>query len=252
MFERAAKAVRESKRTVAFTGAGISVESGIPPFRGVDGIWSKYDPQCLDIGYFLSHPEPSWKVIKEIFYDFFGAAKPNAAHTGLARMEQSGLLHSVITQNIDNLHQLAGSKTVREFHGNSQVLVCLSCSKRYPAAEVNLLTMPPKCESCGGLLKPDFVFFGEPIPEPTRTKSFEDAETADVLIAVGTTGEVMPAAMIPLIAKQHGASIIEINTESSSFTEQTTDIFLQGKATTAMTALLEALDLALPESGDPA
>jgi NAD-dependent deacetylase len=132
--QQAAGLIKSSRRTTAFTGAGISVESGIPPFRGSDGLWSKFDPVFLDIDYFHRYPERSWKLIKEIFYDFFGRAKPNAAHYALAAMERAGFLHSVITQNIDNLHQKAGSKEVYEFHGNSRYLICDSCSRAFLGA----------------------------------------------------------------------------------------------------------------------
>ncbi|MBN2519655.1 MAG: NAD-dependent protein deacylase, partial [Bacteroidales bacterium] len=138
----AANLIRHSSRTVAFTGAGISVESGIPPFRGENGLWSKYDPVFLDINYFHQYPEKSWPLIKEIFYDFFGEAKPNAAHYALAEMEQKNLLHSLITQNIDNLHQIAGSKQVYEFHGNSRNLICQKCLTYYTVQEIDLSNLP--------------------------------------------------------------------------------------------------------------
>ncbi len=133
MIEEAAKLIKNAKHVTAFTGAGISVESGIPPFRGENGLWSKFDPLFLDINYFRQNPLKSWKLIKEIFYDFFGKAEPNSAHTALAEMEKSGYLNSVITQNIDNLHQTAGSKNVFEFHGTSKNLICTNCDKIYAA-----------------------------------------------------------------------------------------------------------------------
>ncbi|MEA3396687.1 MAG: Sir2 family NAD-dependent protein deacetylase [Chloroflexota bacterium] len=107
LIQQAARKIKNARRTIAFTGAGISVESGIPPFRGPDGLWSRYDPQVLDLAYFQQHPVESWQVIKEIFYDFFGKAQPNPAHESLARLEEAEILHGVITQNIDNLHQAA-------------------------------------------------------------------------------------------------------------------------------------------------
>ncbi len=228
--ERAAKTILNSKYAIAYTGAGISVESGIPPFRGANSLWEKYDPKILDLSYFTANPKDSWEVIKEIFYDFFGGAKPNIAHKVLAKMEVSNLLKSVITQNIDNLHQSAGSKTVYEFHGNSQKLVCMSCTNTITAEEADFSILPLSCSKCGGLMKPDFVFFGEQIPPFAYQKSLEDAKKADVCIIVGSTGEVMPAAMIPVEAKRNGAVIIEINPDESLFTNQITDIHLKGKA----------------------
>jgi len=239
----AARLIKKAERVTGFTGAGISVESGIPPFRGEDGLWSKYDPGCLEINYFYAHSIEAWDVIREIFYDFFGIAQPNAAHKGLAVMEEKGLLQTVITQNIDNLHQEAGSKEVYEFHGNSKYLICLECGHRYHVSEVDLVQRPPSCAECNGLLKPDFVFFGEPIPEEAHTRAKHEAQVSDVFILIGTTGEVMPASFIPPLAKQNGATIIELNIEPSNYTQQITDIFLRAKATEAMTRLVEALEL---------
>jgi NAD-dependent deacetylase len=240
-YQQAASLIRHGRRITCFTGAGISVESGIPPFRGPDGLWSRYDPKMLEIEFFREHPGRSWAVIKEIFYDSFTAAKPNAAHFALAAMEAAGLLHCVITQNIDNLHHQAGSRMVWEFHGNSRNLICLGCSTSYRAAAVDLSELPPTCRMCGGALKPDFIFFGEPIPEPAGTKSFLEARMSDVFLLIGTTGEVMPACLIPRAAKENGAHMIEINTEESLFTSEITEVFLEAKATVAMTRLIEAL-----------
>ncbi len=230
LIEEAAKIIKRSHYTIAFTGAGISVESGIPPFRGTNGVWNKYDPKVLDIDYYLSDPAHCWTYIREIFYDFFANSKPNKAHLVLARMEQNGLLKSVITQNIDNLHEEAGSKVVREFHGNSKQLICLKCGAKYSSGEFNFENIPPRCKKDGEILKPDFVFFGEGIPSDAYSRSFEDAEKAEVCLVVGSTGEVVPAAYVPRIAKQHGATIIEINPENSTFTNEITDFHLKGKA----------------------
>ena len=240
--DEAAELIRYSSRTVAFTGAGVSVESGIPPFRGENGLWNKYDPGFLDINYFHQYPEKSWPLIKEIFYDFFGQARPNAAHFSLAKMEEEGVLHSLITQNIDNLHQIAGSTQVCEFHGNSRNLVCTNCGEYYPVEEIGLLNLPPKCSHCGSILKPDFVFFGEPIPEPAHRNSFKEAVDAETFILIGTTGEIMPASLIPFEAKRNGKKIIEINIVASNYTSRVTDVFLEGKATIIMGQLLAALN----------
>jgi NAD-dependent deacetylase len=228
--KQAADLLLASRFTTAYTGAGISVESGIPPFRGDSGLWSKYDPKMLELGYFLEHPKPAWVVIREIFYDFFGTAAPNAAHLVLSRMEKEGLLGRVITQNIDNLHQEAGSKEVFEFHGTARKLICLSCSRKYGAGEISLDHPPPTCRECGGLLKPDFVFFGESIPQLPLAASYEAAAISDVFLIIGTSGEVMPASQIPFLAKSNGAKIIEINLLPSNYTTNITDVFLEGKA----------------------
>jgi NAD-dependent deacetylase len=234
---KATALLKHSRYTTAFTGAGISVESGIPPFRGETGLWSKYDPIVLDIGYFHSNSLESWGVIKEIFYDFFGKAKPNNAHEVLAELEQKGLLKNIITQNIDNLHQEAGSKEVYEFHGNSRDLVCTKCGKRFRMQEIDFGKLPVTCDVCGGLIKPDFIFFGEGIPQDAYSNSLDAAESADVFLVIGTTGEIMPASQIPIIAKNNGAKIIEINIEPSNYTYQITDVFLKGKATEIMERL---------------
>ena len=238
--QKAIDLIISSKYTVAFTGAGISVESGIPPFRGENGLWSKYNPEILDLSYFQINPVESWRVIKEIFYDFFGEAKPNEAHIALAELEKKGIVNAVITQNIDNLHYEAGSKEVYEFHGNSRILVCPYCSKKYKATEVNLTDIP-LCDHCHAVLKPDFIFFGEGIPELAYQKSFEAAKNADLVIIIGSTGEVVPASSIPPFAKQNGAKIIEINPEKTLFTNSITDVFLQGKATEIMNKLLTGI-----------
>jgi NAD-dependent deacetylase len=238
---KAAEVLRKSRYAIAFTGAGISVESGIPPFRGENGIWSKFDPATLELDFFYEHPVESWKVIREIFYTFFGDAKANNAHIALAKFEERGLLKSVITQNIDNLHQQGGSKVVYEFHGNSQKLICSKCRSDYTPDLIDLDHLPPVCGACGGLIKPDFVFFGENIPFDAYQNSVNAAEKADVIIVIGSTGEVMPAAQVPHLAKQRGATVIEVNTEWSKFTNAITDFYLEGKATEVMEKLYFAV-----------
>jgi NAD-dependent deacetylase len=238
---KAAEALRKSRYAIAFTGAGVSVESGIPPFRGESGIWNKYDPMTLELGFFHEHPLESWKVIRELFYSFFSDAKANKAHIALAKFEERGLLKSVITQNIDNLHQKAGSRTVFEFHGNSQRLFCTKCHTEYAPAYIDFDHLPPTCGACSGLIKPDFIFFGENIPMDAYQNSVEAAEKADVVIVIGSTGEVMPAAQMPYLAKDNGAVVIEVNTAISKFTHSITDIYLEGKATEVMESLYFAL-----------
>lgn len=223
--------ITKGKHVTAFTGAGISVESGIPAFRGVDGIWSTYDPEILDIENYKNNPDKTWPVIHELFYQFFKKAKPNRAHSFLAFLEEKKYLNSIITQNIDNLHQQAGSINIIEYHGNSNWLVCTKCGERSTVESIGLNEDTPRCSKDNGLLKPDFVFFGEPIPSAAAQNSILEAEKSDVMILIGTTGEVMPASMIPRMAKNSGAKIIEINTEKTVYTKDITNIFLQGKAT---------------------
>jgi NAD-dependent deacetylase len=226
----AAGLIANASHLIAFTGAGISVESGIPPFRGKGGIWSRYDPSVLDIENFNSNPGKSWTVISEMFYTYFQDAEPNAAHHFLARLERKGMLKTVITQNIDNMHQKAGNAEVIEYHGNSQWLICNRCGERYEISDVSLDPLPPRCMEDQQVLKPDFVFFGEGIPPAAARRSIEEVTMADVLIIIGTTGEVMPAGMLPSISKSNGASVIEINPEPSGYTYGLTDLYLQGPA----------------------
>ncbi len=240
---QAANLIRKAKYAVAFTGAGISVESGIPPFRGKDGLWNKVDPIFLEIGYFHKKPLQSWKKIKEIFYDTLGDIQPNVAHEILAKMEARSFLETIITQNIDHLHQKAGSRYVYELHGTYKQLVCTECNSEFDMSFADLNYLPPTCYICKGILKPDIVFFNEPIPPFTKKRSFEEAAKSDVMIIIGTNAEVLPAANIPVVAKEHGAQIIEINIEETHFTHEITDIFLKGKATEMMKGIGELLYL---------
>jgi len=227
---RAAEMISSARYLTAFTGAGVSVESGVPPFRGDKGIWNNYDPGILDLSRYRSYPEESWPVVYEIFYRNFSQAHPNKAHLFLSFLEESGRLKSVITQNIDNLHQEAGNREVIEYHGNSQWLACLYCGERFWSGDLNLSVQVPRCPNEGGLLKPDFIFFGETIPVDASMRANVEAERTDLMILIGTTGEVMPAAMVPRRAKNSGASIIEINIEETNYTEQVTDLLLKGRA----------------------
>lgn len=227
--EKAAAILRDADRIMVFTGAGISVESGIPPFRGNGGLWEKVDPSFIEINHFLSHPEESWAKIRELFYDHWGQAAPNPAHYALAKLQNAGKVSLLVTQNIDCLHQRAGSENVVEFHGTLAYLVCLDCGMRLKAEKD--LTDQPFCPACGGLLKPDVVFFGEGLPEDATALAFEEVKHTDAVIVVGTSGEVMPACLIPRYAKQNGAKIIEVNLDPSAFTrEGISDLFLQGRA----------------------
>ncbi len=238
---KAALSIRNSGYTVAFTGAGISVESGIPPFRGPEGLWAKYDPSLIEISRFYSNPELSWGMIREVFYDFIGKAKPNAAHYAVADLEKKGYIHSIITQNIDNLHQEAGSKNVYEYHGTTKKLRCVNCHRQFLRDEISLEELPPRCPVCKGVLKPEFVFFGEPIPDDVNRTSFYEARKAQIMLIVGTTGEIMPASLIPYTAKDSGCEIIEVNVSRTVYTDKITDIFLPGRATEILARLAELI-----------
>ena len=178
LYQQAAELILKSKHTTVFTGAGISVESGIPPFRGETGLWSQYDPIILDLDYYYRHPNESWPAIKKLFYDFFGSAKPNLAHQIIAQWEKKELVHTIITQNIDHLHQNAGSVKVLEFHGSSLSFICAQCNKVYKVASINLDDNPPLCQNCTSLLKPNFIFFGEGINSSIYKESICNTEIA--------------------------------------------------------------------------
>jgi NAD-dependent deacetylase len=236
LVREAARLVREARYLSAFTGAGISVESGVSPFRGEDGLWSRYDPGLFEIDYFTRHPARCWELLRELFYRTFQRAEPNPAHRALASLEREGLLRSLVTQNIDNLHHRAGSFRVVEYYGNSRTLVCLACGKRLPVTGRLLEDLPPRC-ACGGLLKPDFVFFGEAIPVDAAREAERTARRTDVMLVIGTTGEVYPAALVPRDARCSGARIVEINPSPSTYTGTVTDLFLQGPAAAVMDRL---------------
>jgi NAD-dependent deacetylase len=244
LIEHVAALIRSARYLTAFTGAGISVESGIPAFRGPGGLLSRCDPRMLELDYFLAHPDKAWPVIKEIFYDNFGRARPNRAHEVLAAWETrgagsdglGGLLKCIITQNIDNLHYAAGSRNIVEFHGNSRMLCCIQCAARMEASPSILAILPPHCP-CGGIYKPDFIFFGEGIPAEAHERALKAAAETDVMVLVGSTGEVYPAAMVPRMAFDAGARIVEINPDASEFTQSITDIHIALPAAEAFTRL---------------
>ena len=237
LIHEAAESIARSRLTIALTGAGISVESGIPDFRSSAGLWSRYDPaEYATITAFRQNPEKIWDMLREMDA-LVSRARPNAAHLGMGELERMGYLHCIITQNVDNLHQAGGAKNVIEYHGNSSTLSCLKCGSQYSAGEKRGEQVP-RCE-CGRVLKPDVVFFGEEIPVEALNKSFQMASLSEALMVVGTSAVVSPANTIPSIAKERGAKIIEINLEPTHLTESITDIFLQGEAGEVIMALLQ-------------
>ena len=226
--KKAARTICQSTKTIALTGAGISVESGIPDFRSPGGLWERFNPiEYGTVRAFQENPEKVWQMLQEVSH-LLAKARPNPAHTGLGRLQKLGLLHTIITQNVDCLHQEGGATSVIEYHGNAKNLSCLWCKQRYKEDELTG-QIPPRC-NCGQILKPDVVFFGEPIPIRALQKSYVLASSCRVLLIVGTSGEVAPANTIPETAKGVGATIIEVNVEPTLLTEHLTDIFLQGKA----------------------
>jgi len=221
MVERAAALLAAAHHAVALTGAGVSAESGIPTFRGEGGLWTKYDPvKVSSIDSFLADPASYWRVSKERGTVAL-SARPNAGHDALAAMEAAGHLVAVVTQNTDGLHQVSGSRRVIELHGSGRTVQCLECGKLEPRAEVQArleVEMPPRCPNCGGtFLKPTVVLFGEPMPTDAINEAFDLARQADVMLVVGSSLVVHPAADVPLVAIQSGARLIVINAEPTPF-----------------------------------
>ncbi|RJO67053.1 MAG: NAD-dependent deacylase [Myxococcales bacterium] len=234
----AAELIFRARSTVALSGAGISVDSGIPDFRSPGGLWERFDPMdYAHISSFMENPARVWRMLDEI-HDVVLKAKPNPGHQALAELEAMGRLDAVITQNIDNLHQEAGSKQVIEFHGNSKRLVCLSCLFSYPSEKVTFKPgKPPRCV-CGAILKPDIVFFGEAIPPFAYHRALELAGHAEAMLVVGTSAQVAPSNMLPGITRANGGTIIEVNVGSTSLTAMPNVFHLNGSASEMLPRLV--------------
>ncbi len=202
---------------VAFTGAGISAESGIPTYRGEDGYWQTYDPaKYADIDYFMKDPSYYWRFFKEVRYPALKKAFPNKAHIFLAKLADTDRLNAIITQNIDGLHQQAGSRHVLELHGSTRAFICLGCGAVFDLETVyDMLgrALPPKCPECRGLVRPKVVFFGEALPVSVLQQAQEAAAGADLFLVVGSSLVVQPAASLPLIAKDNGAKLVILNVD---------------------------------------
>jgi NAD-dependent deacetylase len=246
--ERTAHIIAGARYTLALVGAGISVESGIPPFRGPGGLWTRLGEPAMD-GYqkFIADPTAWWAARvsgeeDEIsqFLKMLEGAKPNAAHYALAEMEQMRFLHHVITQNIDNLHQEAGSKEITEIHGNRTKLRCIACGARFPLREYGAEEIPPRCPHCQGILKSDTVMFGEPIPRDALLSCETQTRRCDCMLLVGTSATVYPAAEFPLIAARSGACLIEINPMETPLSGLC-QVVLRAPAAAALPKLVEKL-----------
>ena len=228
---QAAALLLNSRSAIAFTGAGVSVESGIPHFRGEGGLWTKFDPyKVAHIDTFRKDPAQYWTYsLNHRRSD----AEPNPAHRALADLERLGYLRAVITQNTDGLHQRAGSREVIELHGSSHAVVCLDCEARFPRDEVDRMNRehcPPSCPACGGrLLKPTVVLFGEALPIAALRDAQALAVAADVVLIVGSSLQVYPAAGIPRLARGHGAELCIVNAEPTPFDDVAAAV-IHGKA----------------------
>ena len=230
LIKRAARDLAAAQNVAALTGAGISVESGIPPFRGKGGLWEKIDPmEYAHIDAFMRDPAKVWQVLIKEMKDIIDTARPNPAHTSLVRLEKMGKMGTVITQNVDGFHQMAGSTDVIEFHGNFAWQRCIDCDRRLETGKVDMSEIPPRCE-CGGIYRPECIFFGELIPPEHLARSQMVASQCDVLLVMGTSALVQPAAYIPVISKEAGATVIEINPERTPLTGSVSDYLIMGKA----------------------
>ena len=240
--QRAAELLAKANRGLAFTGAGVSAESGIRTFRGENGLWRQYDPfKVSSIDYFLEDPSAYWSVSKER-YETYRAARPNPGHVALAALEEAGVIGAVVTQNTDGLHRLAGSDSVIELHGSGRTVACLDCGAREAREDVQARLeqeMPPRCRSCGGIhIKPTVVFFGEALPADAIEGAFKLASECDLMLVVGSSLAVYPAAGIPLAAAEAGAPMVIVNAEPTPF-DRLAEAVIQGPSGEVLPRLLE-------------
>ena len=254
--QQASALIARARYVVALAGAGLSAGSGIPTYRGAGGLWTQHGtPPLLSYQGFAQDPAEWWRARLAAEVDpthpvfqmkqAVDVAVPNAGHLALAELERRGILRCIITQNVDNLQTVAGSRAVLEIHGNRNRLRCLDCGLRFHRGDFeaqlsdrsSLNNGPPLCGECGGVLKLDTVMFGEPIPQDTLQACREASERSDCMLLVGTSGTVNPAARLPLVAKERGAVLIEVNPEETPLTPWC-DLALTGPADTILPQLL--------------
>ena len=239
-----ADTILRAQYVAALTGAGMSVESGIPPFRGPGGLWTKHGEPPMD-GHqrFLADPKKHWeerlnpKGPMVELRKALETAAPNPGHTALAELEEMGILKALITQNVDNLHRSAGSSNVLEIHGNYTLLRCINCNSRYERDEISFESLPPKCPKCSGIIKGDTVAFGEPIPPDVLQGCQEVSSKCDCMLVIGTSATVYPAAAFPREILRQGNPVIEINLYESDLTPLC-QISLQGPSGEIMPRLV--------------
>lgn len=250
--EKVADLIIRSKRIVVFTGAGVSTESGIPDFRSPGGIWERYDPEDFTIQKFLSNAEVRRKIWGMLASEFLKDFQPNPAHYAIAELEKMGKLECVITQNVDNLHQMAGNSKVLELHGNMRWVICLDCHQRYPIKEIRERVkageIEPDCPNCGGILKPDAVFFGEALPQRELMEATLYSRNCDLFISIGSTLVVYPAAFMPRYAIEAGAKLVIINLTSTPMDRFATVIIRQ-KAGEVLPKIIEKVKAKLEKGG---
>jgi len=237
MFEDISDILKKSNEIVFVTGAGISQESGIPTFRGKDGLWRKYNPMTLaTIDAFYQNPKLVWEWYEERRQNIL-AADPNPGHKAIAELEQYKQV-SVLTQNIDGLHQRAGSTRVYELHGSIITIKCTVCDFKDKITS-SFSQLPPLCK-CGNILRPDIVWFGEPLPQDTWQSALVKSSSCDVMVVVGTSLEVSPANLLPAYAKQHGALMIEINPDETPMSSSM-DLSIRSSAAKALPEIVDII-----------
>jgi NAD-dependent deacetylase len=248
-----AELVRRSHRVVVFTGAGISTESGIPDFRGPGGVWTKFDPADFHIDRFLASPESRrryWLRSTE-FYRTIAEAKPNPTHYAVVELERMGKLGAVLTQNVDGLHQAAGSSadSVVELHGTHRFVSCLSCGHSHPRdafqARVSTSGEAPDCERCGGLMKPATISFGQQLKPEVLQRAALETEHCDLFLVIGSSLVVYPAAGFPLVAVQRGAALAIVNNQETPHDEHA-EVVVRAGAGETMQHVIQALGAPAP------
>jgi NAD-dependent deacetylase len=245
---RAAEMLLRASSAVAFTGAGISVASGIPDYRSPGGVWSRWDPlEVASARSPVQNPKKFWEFLLDAGRTFNGV-KPNPAHIALAQMEERGLIKGIVTQNIDGLHTMAGSKKVVEYHGNGKRWYCNSCHKEHAHEDMQKVTaedIPVLCDECGGVVRPAIVLYGESIPPEAMLEAEFLAAQADLAFVIGTSGEVAPFNSLAPTVKEKGGHVIEINLGPSANTLGLFEFGIYGPAENILPKILE---LTLSES----
>jgi len=242
--ERLAALIREEQPCVVLTGAGASTESGIPDFRSPTGIWAEFDPmEYATLGAFQRDPRKVWRFYAPRF-DMLADAEPNRVHTALAALEREGLVRAVVTQNIDTLHERAGSQDVIEVHGSIRTSSCLACGARYPLAEVVPLIEAgdgaPECPTCRAILKADVVFFDELLPPGAMERATELAAEAGLMLVIGSGLEVYPVAGLPQATLAAGGQVAVVN-QTPTWVDREAALVLRGKAGDVLEAAAVAL-----------
>jgi len=234
--------LRKARSVCVLTGAGISAESGVPTFRGAEGLWNKFRPEELaNFEAFIHNPKLVWewytyrrKLIEDVM--------PNAGHIALARMETFFDDFTLVTQNVDDLHRRASSKNILELHGNIMRSYCIDCGKDEDHPDFSRQENIPRCKACGGLVRPGVVWFGEMLPQEVFQEAERSAQRCDLFLSIGTSAVVYPAASLPVTARQAGAYTVEVNierTEQSRLFDET----LLGKAGDILPAIADSLQL---------